>query len=108
MDLDDYIKAIDAQKLKVEGVIVLRRGREIARHRWIPEAKRNVFSVSKSFTAIAAGMAVDEGLLSLEDRIIDAFPDRVPDPSPRLRALTLEHCLTMTRGHGEFSRPLTV
>jgi CubicO group peptidase (beta-lactamase class C family) len=108
MDLNDYIKAVDTQNLKVEGIVVLQRGREIGRHRWIPEAKRNVFSVSKSFTAIAVGMAIDEGLLSLEDRIIDAFPDCVPSPSPRLRALTLEHCLTMTRGHGEFSRPMTV
>jgi CubicO group peptidase (beta-lactamase class C family) len=108
MDLEKYIGAIDSQGLAVEGIVVLRHGKEIARHRWVPEEPRNVFSVSKSFTAIAVGMAIDEGILSLEDRVAGAFRDRIPRPDPRLASLTLEHCLSMTRGHGEFSRPQTL
>ncbi|GHV38809.1 serine hydrolase [Spirochaetia bacterium] len=106
MDSGSYVKAVEG--LKVEGLIVMRHGKRIAEHRWIPEAPRNVFSVSKSFTSIAVGMAVDEGKLSLGDKVLEAFPGMVKDPSPRLKALTLEQLLTMTRGHGEFSRPNSV
>jgi CubicO group peptidase (beta-lactamase class C family) len=108
MDIKAYSNAVDTQGLKVEGVIVLQHGKRIAEHRWIPEMPRNVFSVSKSFTSIAVGMAVDEGRLSLTDKVVDAFPDLVKAPSSRLKALTLEHLLTMTRGFGKFSKPRSV
>ncbi|MDR0690020.1 MAG: beta-lactamase family protein [Spirochaetaceae bacterium] len=108
MNIKPYVEAIDRLSLKVEGVLVLQHGEEIARYRWIPEAPRPVYSVSKSFTSLAVGMAIDEGKLSLRDRVLDAFPGRVKDPPPRLSALTLEHLLTMSRGHQEFSRPASV
>lgn len=41
--------------------------------------KRHVYSVSKSFTSTAIGIAVSEGLLTVEDRIIDIFPELVPE-----------------------------
>jgi CubicO group peptidase (beta-lactamase class C family) len=106
IDVRPFTEAIDKQKLKVEGVVVLQHGERIAGRRWVPEVPRNVFSVSKSFTSVAVGIAVDEGRLRLGDRVIDAFPVR--DPSPRLSALTLEHLLTMTRGYREFCRPRSV
>jgi CubicO group peptidase (beta-lactamase class C family) len=108
MDIRPYVKAIEDQKLNSEGVVVLRRGEKAAEHRWVPDEPRCVFSVSKSFTSIALGMALDEGKLSLGDKVLDFFPGLVKDPSPRLKALSLEHLLTMTRGHGEFSRPRRV
>ncbi|MDR2618112.1 MAG: beta-lactamase family protein [Treponema sp.] len=106
IDLRPYAEAIDKQKLRVEGLVVLQHGEKIAEHRWVPEVPRNIFSVSKSFTSVAAGIAVDEGRLSLGSRVIDSFPVR--DPSKRLSALTLEHLLTMTRGYREFCRPRSV
>ncbi|MFP3090912.1 beta-lactamase family protein [Treponema sp. TIM-1] len=108
MNIKPYTEAIDRQSLKVEGIVVLQHGEEAARYRWVPEAPRPVYSVSKSFTSLAVGMAIDEGKLSLRDRVLDAFPGRVPDPAPRLSLLTLEHLLTMSRGHPEFSRPAGV
>jgi CubicO group peptidase (beta-lactamase class C family) len=108
MNIEPYVEAIDRLSLKVEGILVLQHGEEIARYRWIPEAPRPVHSVSKSFTSLAVGMAVDEGKISLKDRVLDAFPGQVRDPSPWLSALTLEHLLTMSRGYPEFSRPATV
>jgi CubicO group peptidase (beta-lactamase class C family) len=108
MNIRPYVEAINRLSLKVEGILVLQHGEEIARYRWIPEASRPVYSVSKSFTSLAVGMAIDEGILSLKDRVLDAFPGRVQEPSPRLSTLTLEHLLTMSRGHPEFSRPANV
>ena len=114
MEIDSFIAAIENQKLKCEGIIVLRHGQKIAEHRWIPETPRNCRSASKAFLSIAVGMAIDRGKLSLDSRVADAFPDLVRDPerlagkAQRLAALTLEHLLTMSRGHKKFSRPATL
>jgi CubicO group peptidase (beta-lactamase class C family) len=104
MDITAFVSIIEKQNLRCEGVEVFQHGEIIARHRWIPEAPRNCHSVSKSFTSIAVGMAAERGMLSLADRVIDAFPG-MSAPSERLASLTLENLLTMTRGHAAFSRP---
>jgi len=107
MNIKPFIKLIEKQKLNCEGIIVLQHGEKIAEHRWIPEMPRNVFSISKSFTSIAVGMAIDRGKLSLTDHVADVFPGYVKKPGKRFAALTIEHLLTMTRGHKVFSRPIT-
>jgi len=103
MDIKPYVKGIEKQKLNVEGVIVYQHGREIARHRWIPEQPKHVWSVSKSFASIAIGMAIDEGKLRLSDRVAQVLNRK--KPGPRWNALTLEHLLTMTMGHVGEARP---
>ena len=112
MDLKPFAEEIEKQNLKVEGVIVFQRGGELARHRWTPELKRNIFSVSKSFTSIAVGMAIDEGKLRLSDRVSRAFPRKRmsagSQSDERWDTLTLEHLLTMNMGHPEFTRPQSV
>ena len=106
MDLKFFIEDIERQNLKVEGVKVVQKGRDIASHRWVPELKRNVYSVSKSFTSIAVGMAIDEGKLKLSDRVTAFF--KREEPNPRWDSLTLEQLLTMNMGHEDFSRPASV
>ena len=118
MEIDSFVTAIEKRKLACEGVVVLRHGENIAGHRWVPETPRNCRSVSKSFIAIAVGMAIDRGKLSPDSRVADAFPELVPSKPGRGRerlasgkrfaALTLGHLLTMSRGHKKFSRPATV
>ncbi len=68
--------------------------------RTTPSQRRHaVHSISKSFTAMAVGYAIEVGLLGLDDRVIDLLPDHVPEhPDPRLARLTLRHLLTMTAG----------
>ena len=106
MDLSLFTGKMEQHKLNVEGVIVLERGREAARHRWIEEARRPVYSVSKSVSSIAVGMAIEEGKLALSDRVTEAFPRETPNM--RWSTLTLEHLLTMNMGHKVFSRPRSV
>ena len=109
MDIDSFVKAIEKQKLNCEGIVVLQHGEKTVEHRWIPEAPRNSFSVSKSFVSIAIGMAIDRGKLSLNSSVADFFPEHCGNkPGKRLSSLTLEHLLNMTRGHRAFSRPATV
>jgi CubicO group peptidase (beta-lactamase class C family) len=107
MEINPFVSAIEKQKLGCEGIVVLRHGEKIAEHRWIPETPRNCRSVSKGFIAVAVGMAIDRGKLSPGSRAADAFPELVGKQGKRLAALTLEHLLTMSRGHKKFSRPAT-
>jgi len=108
MKIDSFVKSIEKQKLNCEGIIVLQHGEKIAEHRWTPEVPRNSFSVSKSFVSIAAGMAIDRGKMSLNSRVADFFSENCRKAGKRLSVLTLEHLLSMTRGHKAFSRPATV
>ncbi len=57
------------------------------------------FSMCKTVTGLAIGMLVDDGLLSLSDKVHTFFPEEKPlILSPRTRALTVEHLLTMQSG----------
>ncbi|WP_423462970.1 serine hydrolase domain-containing protein [Promicromonospora sp. MS192] len=87
----------------VHSVMVVRHGHVIAENWWHPhtaDRPHTMFSVSKSFTSTAVGLAVHEGLLTLDDRVVDLLPDDVPaDPGEHLRAMRVRDLLTMTAGH---------
>lgn len=57
------------------------------------------YSMCKTVTGLAVGMLLDDGLLSLDDRVVDLLPESRPLlPLPRTRALTVRHLLTMSSG----------
>ena len=61
--------------------------------------KRLYYSLSKSFTATAIGLACDEGLLTTDTRIIDIFPDKLPEKvSENLSKCRVRHVLSMNSG----------
>ncbi|NOV97119.1 serine hydrolase domain-containing protein [Isoptericola halotolerans] len=88
----------------VHSLMVLRHGAVVAEEWWHPyrpDEPHVMFSVSKSFTATALGLAVADGLLTTDDRVIDLLPDDAPDdPGEHLAAMTVRDLLTMTSGHG--------
>lgn len=85
------------------GFILLRHGKKIAEAYWDPfhqGGKHTLYSLSKSFTSSAIGMLVDEGKIKVSDRVIDFFPDELPDEvSENLKKMTLHHLLCMNTGH---------
>ncbi|MCU1410577.1 MAG: beta-lactamase [Rhodoglobus sp.] len=87
----------------VHGAVVVRDGAVIAEGWWEPygpELRHSMYSVSKSFTSVAIGLAVAEGRLSIDDRVIDLLPEDAPaEASGRLASLRVRHLLTMTTGH---------
>jgi CubicO group peptidase (beta-lactamase class C family) len=88
-----------AEELRVLNIRVLREGELAASADWDEEIRRNQYSASKSFTSAAVGFALREGLLSLEERLVDAFPGEIPpDPSPFLEEAQVRDLLTMGLG----------
>jgi CubicO group peptidase (beta-lactamase class C family) len=63
-----------------------------------PDDRPLVYSVSKTFTASAAGFAIAEGLLHLDDHVVDLLEPPYPVDGRRLE-LTLHHLLSMSTGH---------
>ena len=102
MDLTRFIQR--AGDLRLIAVIVSQHGREIARHNWDDDCRRNVYSASKSFTSAAVGIAAREGLLSIDERLTDAFAADLPDDvSDNLAQATVRDLLTMQLGQREAS-----
>ncbi|MFC8125730.1 serine hydrolase domain-containing protein [Streptomyces sp. NPDC057302] len=83
--------------------MVVHRGRVVAEGWWAPysaDRPHLLYSLTKSFTSTAVGLAVGDGLLSLDDPVVDVLPDRVPaDVSEQGRRITVHHLLSMTAGH---------
>ncbi len=87
---------------EMHSVMLLRHGKVVAEGWWkpyAPELTHTMYSTSKSFTATAIGIAVGEGKLKVDDKIVSIFPELVPRPMPpHLAGLTVKHLLTMTVG----------
>lgn len=97
MNLDRFEER--AVPLRILGLKITRNGEEIAYKCWDDECRRNVYSASKSFTSCAVGIAVKEGLLSLDERLVDAFADDLPDKvDEKLEKAKVEDLLTMCLG----------
>src|SRR3712207_103552 len=62
---------------------------------------RDVFSVTKSVLATLVGIAVEEGLLDLEEPLRDLLPDRAATMSREVAGTTLQQLLTMTGGFSD-------
>lgn len=100
MDLSGFIRV--ASPLRALGVIVSRDGQEVARHTWEGACRRNIYSATKSFTSAAVGIAVREGLLSLDEKLTDAFAEDLPEEiSENLKKATVRDLLTMCLGQGK-------
>ncbi len=100
--LDSFVKAAKDKKIQIDAVMAVQDGKILGLSRFSDEIYHNVYSVAKSYLATGIGMAVDEGLLKLEDKPVDFFPDILPDSmDERWNKVSLYHLLTMTSGHGE-------
>ncbi len=84
--------------------IEMHRGNKLLLRLGIPpystKDKRQIFSLSKTFSSVAVGLAYDRGLLKLDDKVADFFPEMIPEnPSENLFKMTIHDLLTMNTGH---------
>jgi len=62
------------------------------------DTPQRMYSVSKTFTSLAIGLLAEDGVLSLDDRVVDHFPE-MPPVHPWLAATTVRHVLAMRGPH---------
>jgi CubicO group peptidase (beta-lactamase class C family) len=102
-DLLAFIEAADKQIDTMHSFLLVRHGHVVAEGWWAPydrDTPHVLYSLSKSFTSTAVGLAIAEGKLSLDDDVIKFFPDEAPaDPSPNLRAMRVRDLLRMNTGN---------
>jgi CubicO group peptidase (beta-lactamase class C family) len=98
----EFVEATDKINT-LHSFMLVRHGQVIAEGWWKPEAADRphiLNSLSKSFTSTAVGLAIEEGKLSLDDRVLKFFPADAPaEVSDNLKALKVRDLLTMTGGH---------
>lgn len=101
--LVELIQTLDAKFNRMDSLMVLRDGKAIAecwRAPNSPDAPHAMYSLSKSFMSTAIGFAVQEGKLSVDQKVVDIFPDDLPaEPSENLKKMTLADLLSMSCGH---------
>ncbi|HTL66370.1 MAG TPA: serine hydrolase domain-containing protein [Lacunisphaera sp.] len=105
----DILKFLDEAEPRVDGLnsfMLVRHGKVVAEGWWAPYAADEphmMYSLSKSFTSTAIGLAVAEGRLSIDDHVLKFFPDLAPEkPSENLRNMRVRDLLTMNSGqHAE-------
>ncbi len=98
----EFIKDLHENNIEMHSIMIIRHGKvafECWREPYGPDIPHTMYSVSKSVTSAAVGFAVEEGLLSLDTKIIDIFPEFKPEKRDEfLEKLTVFHLLTMTAG----------
>jgi len=102
-DLLAFVEAADKEIDAMNSFMLVRHGHVVTEGWWAPYdiyTPHMLYSLSKSFTSTAVGLAVAERKLSLDDPVLKFFPDEAPpDPSPNLRAMRVRDLLRMNTGN---------
>lgn len=94
------MRAVGARALGVDGIHVRARGRAPAEQHWLADIRRDVFSVSKTFTSVAVGIAQEEGLLDVDDPVLRHLGHLGPAAAPGVDTIIIRDLLTMSSGIG--------
>jgi CubicO group peptidase (beta-lactamase class C family) len=98
-----FVEAADKDIDSLHSVMLVRHGKVVAEGWWSPYdagTPHALFSLSKSFTSTAVGLAVADGKLSVDDEVLKFFPDDAPaEPGKNLKAMRVSDLLRMSTGH---------
>ncbi len=101
----DFVATAEQSIRSLHSFMLLRHGYVVAEgwwYPWRPETPHMLFSLSKSFTSTAVGLAIAEERLTLEDPVLAFFPADAPKKvSHNLAAMEVHHLLSMSTGHDQ-------
>lgn len=99
----DFIEELERERIEIHSLILMRHRHIVAEGYWAPfdqHQLHRLFSAGKAIVSTAILFAVQEKKLSLEDKLIDLFPESMPErPSEWLKKLSVYHLMTMQTGH---------
>lgn len=100
---EKFLSLLEEKNAGMDSVLFVRDGRICLEKYWNGYGRNTnhrMYSVGKSFTAIAVGLLVSDGKLSLEDYVCDYFPEKLPEKvHPYIRNMQIKHLLTMSTAH---------
>ena len=95
-----YVSHLEKHNLSTHSVIIARGDNIVFEKYWAPfhkDFKHRLYSVTKSFVALALGFLADEGKISLDDPISKYFPEETANITcEEIRSQTLCHMLMMS------------
>lgn len=110
----EFYEMLKKNRVNVHSIIMAKGNKIFAEHYWKPFCKNSIqrmYSETKSFVGIAIAQLAAEGKINLDDKIVDYFPDKLPENvSPYIKMQTIRHMLTMqtfTTGYGWFGQNVT-
>src|SRR4030095_7379780 len=102
-DILDFVDTADRQIDTMNSFMFVRHGYVVAEGWWSPydpTTPHILYSLSKSFTSTAVGLAISEGKMSLDDEVLKYFPEEAPaEPSVNLKAMRVRDLLRMATGN---------
>ncbi len=102
-DILDFVDTADKQIDTMNSFMLVRHGYVVAEGWWEPYDSATphiLYSLSKSFTSTAVGLAIGEGKMRLDDEVLKFFPNDAPaEPSPNLKAMRVRDLLRMATGN---------
>lgn len=107
--IQKLIDKLESGFTEPHGLMIMRHGKVCAEGWWAPYApgiRHGLQSHTKTYAATAVGIACTEGLLKLEDKVIDIFREEAPEnPSENLKKLTVRDVLCMGCGMDTMPAP---
>lgn len=93
---------MDDWRMHVAGFGLMSQGKIVYEHYasdHLPGFRHVSFSMSKSIVSMAVGIAIEQGILTLDEKLCDIFPEHNSIFFKRgMRQITIENLLTMTAG----------
>lgn len=100
---ENFIEEAKAENFLILDAQVRKNGEVIDHwHKFPAQPRFETYSVSKTFTGLAVGIAIEEGLLTLDEKLVDSFPEESYDVTNQNGLdITVKDLLTMTSGISE-------
>ena len=102
-----FVNKLEDSRLSTHDIIIMRGGKIVYEAYWKPfnkDFQHRMYSVTKSFVAIAIGFLEQEGKLSLDDKISKYFPDELKNQTDEnMHNQTIRHMLMMSTSKTERS-----
>ena len=99
--VQNLINDLEKDNPGAEAVALFQNGEQVLSKHFTPDRPRLIYSHTKSFVSTLAGMAIDEGKLTLETTLCSLFPEYDAILiDPMVKTITLRHLLTMSSGFG--------
>lgn len=104
--IKNFLERLENYHLPLHSFILMKDDKIIAETYYAPykaDTLHRMFSITKSFVSIAIGLLEAEGKLTLDDKIVSHFPEKLPtgELNTYLKDLTIRNMLMMSSCHDQ-------